>query len=99
MSGGSFNYLCITEMPDIMNRTEDMKDIEAELIKLGYTDIAKDIRRLIEYCLSAENRIDTMFEQLKDVFFAVEWYSSGDIDKDDLIEKLELYRKGGENNE
>lgn len=60
MSGGSHNYLCYTEFPEIMNRTSDMVDVEKELIKLGYTDIAKDVRRLIEYCLTAENAISVL---------------------------------------
>ena len=33
MSGGSHNYLCYTEFPEIMNRTSDMVDVEKELIK------------------------------------------------------------------
>ena len=56
MSGGSHNYLCYTEFPEIMNRTSDMVDVEKELIKLGYTDIAKDVRRLIEYCLTKKKK-------------------------------------------
>lgn len=96
MSGGSHNYLCYAEMPDIIGRTADMEDMEQALIEEGYTDIAKDVRRLIEYCKSAEVRIGTLFEQLEDVFHAVEWYHSADIGKDSLIERLERYRKGGE---
>jgi hypothetical protein len=96
MSGGSNNYLCYAEMPDIVGRTADMEDIEQTLIKLGYIDIAKDVRRLIEYCKSAENRISVLFEQLENVFHDIEWYHSADIGKKTLIEKLEQYRKGGE---
>jgi hypothetical protein len=98
MSGGSHNYLCWANMPDIMGRTADMEEMEQDLIKLGYTDIAKDVRRLIEYCKSAENRIGILFEQLEDVFHDVEWYHSADIDKDDLIKTLEQYREGGADN-
>ena len=49
MSGGSFNYLCYAELSELLNRISDLEDIERELIELGYTDIAKDTRRLIEY--------------------------------------------------
>ena len=96
MSGGSHNYLCYAEMPDIIGRTEDMEEMEQDLIELGYTDIAKDVRRLIEYCKSAQIRIGVLFEQLEDVFHDVEWYRSADISKETLIERLEQYRKGGE---
>lgn len=96
MSGGSFNYLCYAEMPDVLGRTADMKDMERVLIALGYNDIAKDVRRLIEYCKSAENRISVLFEQLEDVFHDIEWERSGDIGKDSLINTLEKYRNGGD---
>lgn len=96
MSGGSHDYLCYAEMPDIIGRTVDMEEMEQDLIELGYTDIAKDVRRLIEYCKSAQIRIGVLFEQLKEVFHDVEWYSSADIGKDTLIKCLEQYRKGGE---
>ena len=96
MSGGSHNYLCYSGFPDILSRTSDMESMEQSLLSLGYTDIAKDVRRLIEYCLSAENRISVLFEQLEDVFHAIEWYDSGDIGKESLIERLEQYRSSGE---
>ena len=94
MSGGSHNYLCYAQMPDVIGRTADMEEMEQDLIKLGYTDIAKDVRRLIEYCKSAEIRIGVLFEQLEDVFHDVEWYHSADIGEETLIKGLEQYRKG-----
>lgn len=95
MSGGSFNYLCFTEVPDLFHKIDDMEEVEQVLIKMGYTDIAKDVRRLIEYCKSAEIRISVLFEQLNGVFHDVEWERSGDIGTKTLIERLEKYRKGG----
>lgn len=95
MSGGSFNYLCYANMPDVLSRTKDMEEMEQYLIEMGYTDIAKDVRRLIEYCKSAENRITVLFEQLQGVFRAVEWKVSADIGEETLIKRLEEYRKGG----
>lgn len=99
MSGGSHNYLCWANMPDVISRTKDMEEMEQDLIKLGYTDIAKDVRRLIEYCKSAEIRINILFEQLENVFHDVEWYHSADIGENDLIKTLEQYRNGGTNND
>lgn len=99
MSGGSHNYLCYANMPEIVSRTADMAEVEQELIELGYTDIAKDVRRLIEYCKSAQIRIGVLFEQLEDVFHDVEWYCSADIEKETLIERLEKYRIGATDNE
>ena len=96
MSGGSHNYLCYAEMPDIIGRTADMEEMEQDLIELGYTDIAKDMRRLIEYCKSAENRISILFEQLNGVIHDIEWFESGDISESTLIESLENYRVAGD---
>lgn len=94
MSGGSHNYLCYAELTEIIGRTADMEDMEKILIAEGYIDIARDVRRLIEYCLSAENRICVLFEQLENVFHDIEWYHSADIGKETLIKSLEEYRKG-----
>jgi hypothetical protein len=95
MSGGSFNYLCWANMPDAIGRIKDMEDVEQYLIELEYTDIAKDVRRLIEYCKSAEIRIGVLFEQLEEVFHDIEWYVSADIGKEDFIKTLEEYRGAG----
>lgn len=94
MSGGSHNYLCYAEIPDIIGRTGDMEDMVETLLSYGYNDIAKDVCRLIEYCKSAENRIGVLFEQLQDVFHDIEWYHSADISQESLLEGLERYRKG-----
>ena len=94
MSGGSFNYLCFSEMPEIMRRTDEFEQMEQILIEKGYEDIAKDVRRLIEYCKSAEVRIGALFEQLNSVLHDVEWYESGDIGDESLKETLEKYRNG-----
>ena len=82
-------------MPDIIGRTADMEEMEKDLIELGYTDIAKDVHRLVEYCKSSQIRVGVLFEQLEDVFHDVEWYHSADIDKETLVKRLEQYRKGG----
>ena len=94
MSGGSHNYLCWAQMPEILDRTADMEDVEQHLIAEGYEDIAKDVRRLIEYCKSAEIRISVLFERLEQVFHDIEWYHSADIGKETLLQTLEKYRKG-----
>lgn len=92
MSGGSLNYLCWKDWPEICGCQQDMETVERILIEYGYTDIARDVRRLIEYCLSAEIRISTLGGRLRDVFRAVEWYASCDYGEDDLVHDLEAYR-------
>jgi len=98
MSGGSLNYLYSKETADeIIAHIDDMEIAEAELIKRGYYDIAKDVRRLIEYCKSAEIRIGVLMHNLKDVFHAIEWRISADYGEDALIEELNEYREGKQN--
>ena len=92
MSGGSLGYLYNVSFNDIFDRINDMEQVEKELISNGYNDIAKDVRRLIEYCLSAENRICVLQEQLSDVFRSVEWYYSADYGKDTMLRHFEEYR-------
>lgn len=96
MSGGSHNYLFLAEAGDLLNRISDLEEMEADLIKLGYDDIARDVRRLIEYCRSAENRIGVLSEQLENVFHDVEWYCSADIGKERLEETIRKYREGND---
>ena len=96
MSGGSFNYLCWADVDELFYKIHEMEQIEQILIEMDYTDIAQDVRRLIEYCKSSRIRISTLFEQLEDVFHDIEWERSADIGKDRLIKTLERYRNGGE---
>ena len=99
MSGGSFNYLCFSELPEIMYRTDELEQIEQILIEKRYEDIAKDVHRLVEYCKSAKVRIGVLFEQLNSVLHDVEWYESGDIGDESLKEALEKYRNRGANDD
>lgn len=96
MSGGSMNYLYLKAVPDLFAQAsvDDMEFTEVLLLAEGYLDISKDVRRLIEYIKSAENRIGVLHEQLAGVFHAAEWYYSSDYGKDSLVRELEKYRRG-----
>lgn len=96
MSGGGMNYLYLKAVPDLFAQEsiDDMELTEALLLAEGYLDSAKDVRRLIEYIKSAENRIGVLHEQLTGVFHAAEWYFSADYGKDSLVRELEKYRRG-----
>lgn len=94
MSGGSLNYLCYKEPGALFEYIADMEEAEAVLLSEGYDDIARDVRRLIEYVKTAENRIGVLHDNLKDVFHAIEWYESADYDKNTMLEALEEYRGG-----
>lgn len=95
MSGGSLNYLCWAETNELFHRYDDLQEAEEFLLNNGYEDIARDTRRLIEYCKTAYNRIGVLQEQLNDVFHAIEWYKSADIGEKSLVKRLEEYRSKG----
>ena len=96
MSGGCMNYLYIKEVPDLLtaDSVADMEITEALLLSKGYKDVAKDVRRLIEYINSAENRIEVLHKQLSSVFHAAEWYLDGDYGNETLARVVEKYRRG-----
>lgn len=93
MSGGSLNYLCYKEPKQLFDHIDDMEEVEFVLLRAGYADIAKDVRRLIEYVKTAENRISVLRDKLENVFHAVEWYCSADYSRDSLIAAFDLYRE------
>lgn len=99
LSGGSFDYLCYKDVPELMNSSSiaNLESMVQHLQEYGYEDIARDTQRLIEYIQSASIRIEVLSENLNDVFHAVEWHESGDISRETMIERLENYRNGGTN--
>lgn len=99
LSGGSFDYLCYKDVPELMNSSNiaNLESMVQHLQEYGYEDIARDTQRLIEYIQSASIRIEVLSENLNDVFHAVEWHESGDISRETMIERLENYRNGGAN--
>ena len=94
MSGGSWNYLYSSDIENLMNerKLNDLQDMADRLAGDGYTDIAKDVQRLVEYVRSAMVRIETLFEMLKPVLHAVEWYDSGDYGEEGMLKVFEEYR-------
>lgn len=94
MSGGSFNYLFCKEWHELFEKhnVSELENMERELMQLGYDDVARDFRRLIEYIKSAQNRVDVLAEMLNPIMHDIEWYCSGDIGEDTLAKTIEKYR-------
>lgn len=93
MSGGSFNYLCYAELPDLLNRDWDIQSMADELAKLGYAkDAAKETMDLLLDLRSAVNRLETRKEHISDVWKALEWWHSGDWSEESFKEELEKWR-------
>ena len=75
------NIELLEEMSDYLNQN-------------GYEGAAKDTRRLVEYIKSDKIRVETLFEMLRPVFKAIEWYCNADYDKDRVEKAIEEYRNG-----
>lgn len=94
MSGGSYDYLFCKETCELFNYSNirTLEEMESRFLGLGYDDIAKDFRRLIEYIKSANNRVEVLGNQLNGLMHDIEWYDSGDIGEDTLAKRVEKYR-------
>lgn len=94
MSGGSYDYLFCKEPCDLFeySNVRTLEEMESRFLELGYDDVAKDFRRLIEYIKSANNRVEVLGNQLNDMMHDIEWYDSGDIGESTLAERVEAYR-------
>lgn len=95
MSGGSLNYLYCKDPEELFDESsiDYLEKAEQYLLKNDAVDIAKDVRRLIEYVLSAKNRIEVMQKNLREVFKAIEWCQSGDSGKDRVDRTIAAYRE------
>ena len=96
MSGGSYEYLCYKDHFQLFDpyKIRTLEDMEQRFIDLGYIDVAKDFRRLIEYIISANNRVEVLAGNLNKLMHDIEWLDSGDIGKDTLARTVEEYRGG-----
>lgn len=94
MSGGSYGYLYCKECHELFaySNVRTLEEMESRFLELGYEDVAKDFRRLIEYIKSANNRVEVLGGQLNDMMHDIEWYDSGDIGEDTLAKRVEEYR-------
>ncbi|URN94572.1 MAG: hypothetical protein NAG76_22610 [Candidatus Pristimantibacillus lignocellulolyticus] len=94
MSGGSYNYLCITRDEQLfeygaINTLEQMSN---RLIELGHEDAAKETYELKLIIQQAKLRANTISERMNKVWKAVEWYDSADWGKDSVDKAISNYR-------
>lgn len=91
--GKTFGILSYTDVPVLLSMQEDILDYERGLASFGYFDIAFKLRKLRALCFVAEKQIYESFEELKPIFIGIEKYDSNDINKKELIDLLENFRK------
>lgn len=93
MSGGSYNYLAIkANNQDLCLVPDDLQRMADRLAGLPYaTKAATDTAKVIEHLKAAQSHA----EKVADVWYAVEWWDSGDWGEDQVKEALAKY-EGGE---
>lgn len=93
MSGGSFNYLCYTDIETIVEKLEELESMADALAKLGYAnDAAKETTELLLYLRARNVHIETHLNRLSEVWHAVEWWRSCDSGESDVKKALVKYR-------
>ena len=97
MSGGSFNYIYCRDAEKLFDSRSiaDLASIEEILLQHNEMDVAKDVRRLIEYIKSARNRVEVLHQQLAPVLKAAEWFEDCDVSEDSMRRAIEKYRTEG----
>lgn len=93
MSGGSLNYLCWKEPEELSNCIDDLECVKGTVSSRGYLGVAKDIQDLIDFVISSRDRIEELFDPLRDICKAVEWTYSSDYSVDSIDRAVAAYCK------
>lgn len=74
----------------------DLQKMADAIAKLGYApDAAKEAMDFLLTIRACQNRLEAMRDRLSPIFYAMEWWQSGDSSEEDFKEALGRYR--GEN--
>jgi hypothetical protein len=90
MSGGSFNYLYLKDAGEMAGDIEQLERMIEALSDLGYAD---DVAQGAKELLDAYGLIEAKKEKLNDVFWAMEWWRSGDQGEDTVRKFIAKYRE------
>lgn len=90
MSGGSFDYLYLKENKDLLDRIEDVSRMRDYLKANGCKESSEATNKLIKK-LKKIVELDT--KELRQVWHAAEWLSSGDWGREDLIKANKKFGK------
>ena len=93
MSGGSYEYLFVKDVDQLLNAESLIKAMFERLAGLGYAeDAAKETFDLLLTLRQFRVRIEVMQGRLSEVWRAIEWWDSGDSGEDGFKEALDSYR-------
>jgi len=97
MSGGSYDYICLSEIRDLLWMDETISRMANRLIELGYEDLAKETLEYLHFIKRVRIKSDVMMRRLSKIWKAVEWLDSGDYGLDTAKEILNDIRKEKKN--
>jgi hypothetical protein len=92
MSGGSFEYMYIKDVEDLINRNDLLERMRDALIEFGAEDAARETEEFRLFLRQIEARTDVYMKRLGPVWHAVEWKVSCDWGMDQLLQKIHEYR-------
>lgn len=96
MSGGSFGYLCnavdYDEPLRIAQKLEEIKDMRDALMSEGAPDAAEATGEIVSMIEKFFDDLESKASKLSPLWRAMEWYYSGDWEKDRFEDALEKWR-------
>lgn len=92
MSGGSFNYLYTR----VRSLGEQRHDLESMALVLERQPWGGDAAIATRRCLTLIDEAEALAQTLEDVWYAVEWWQSGDKGRDDARKAVEAYQPPAE---
>ena len=96
MSGGSFEYMFSKDIEDLVSPAlqEDLERMADTLDGYGFLNASQETRTFIGGVKHLHGLIASLekdADRLRDVWQAVEWYTSGDIGNEELERRLRSF--------
>ncbi len=94
MSGGSYDYLCFAEsLCDLIGKIKELEAMAHDLTALSYAeDAAAETEEVLSIMRLADTRVRRRLKRLHEVWYAMEWWQSGDYREEQFKQALERYR-------
>jgi len=93
MSGGSYDYICFSELRDLLWKDETISSMANRLIELGYESLAKETLEYLHFIKRVRTESGVMMKRLSKIWKVVEWLDSGDYGLDTVKKILDDIKK------
>jgi len=82
MSGGSYDYICFSELRDLLWSDEIISRMANRLEELGYKEFAKETTSYLNFLKSVRTKSEARLKRLSPIWKTIEWLDSGDYGLD-----------------